>query len=94
MLCILGDVGNASGWLAMPHCIMWGVYTGVRVCVLRFDLKMKKMSSLSKGALQKATRKAVATLFKDNPTLRHQLFTDKALAIILRDECGFVGIES
>lgn len=52
------------------------------------------MSSLSKGALQKATRKAVVTLFKDNPTLRHQLFTDKALAIILRDECGFVDIDA
>lgn len=26
------------GWQC--HCIMWGVYTGVRVCVLRFDLKM------------------------------------------------------
>ena len=52
------------------------------------------MSSLSSGALQKATRKAVAYLFKNNPTLRHQLFTDKALAIILRDECGFVDIDA
>mmetsp|Transcript_32315 Transcript_32315/g.65742 ORF Transcript_32315/g.65742 Transcript_32315/m.65742 type:complete len:484 (+) Transcript_32315:193-1644(+) len=46
------------------------------------------MPSLSNGALQKATRKAVVSLFNDNSTLRNQLFTDKALAIILSEACG------
>ena len=46
------------------------------------------MPSLSTGALQRATRKAVVSLLNDNSTLRNQLFTDKALAIILSEACG------
>ena len=46
------------------------------------------MPSLSNGALQKATRKAVVSLFNNNSTLRNQLFTDKELAIILSEACG------
>eukprot|EP00984_Skeletonema_dohrnii_P019674 scaffold9466_cov85-Skeletonema_dohrnii-CCMP3373.AAC.2 len=46
------------------------------------------MPSLSNGALQKATRKAVVSLFNGNSTLRNQLFTDKELAIILSKACG------
>jgi len=46
------------------------------------------MPSLSNGALQKATRKAVVSLFNDNSTLQNQFFTDQALSIILSEKCG------
>mmetsp|Transcript_30144 Transcript_30144/g.51274 ORF Transcript_30144/g.51274 Transcript_30144/m.51274 type:complete len:133 (-) Transcript_30144:3371-3769(-) len=46
------------------------------------------MPSLSTGALQKATRKAIVSLFNDNSTLQNQFFTDQALSIILSEKCG------
>jgi hypothetical protein len=46
------------------------------------------MPSLSTGPLQKATRKAIASLLDSSPTLWNQFYSDKVIAIILREECG------
>eukprot|EP00986_Skeletonema_menzelii_P019135 scaffold27068_cov150-Skeletonema_menzelii.AAC.1 len=46
------------------------------------------MPSLSTGLLQKATRKAILYLFKDNSTLRNEFFGEESLAVILSRICG------
>src|SRR5210317_1383907 len=46
------------------------------------------MSSLSTGPLQKATRRAILYLLKDNPTLRNEFISEESLATTLTEVCG------
>ena len=45
------------------------------------------MSSLSRGLLQKATRRAIIYLLKDNPTLRNEFLSEESLAATLKEVC-------
>ena len=46
------------------------------------------MSSLSRGPLQKATRRAILYLLKENPDLRNEFFSEESLATTLTEVCG------